>query len=84
MHDITLIRCDDGAIWVTSDDDQNGSETRSKGNFTEEEEFVLALLDFFGMTPREVDILLKKSETLTDFMDENEGQCIYENRGYDK
>lgn len=79
MHDISMVKCSDGAIWTTSDEDQNGTDSVLKGNFSEEAEFLFALIDFLGLTQTQVINLMQNTELY-----ENEGQCIQESWGYEK
>ena len=51
MNRITLIRCDDNTIWVTSDDDQIGTESKFNKITDEREQMLIALVDFFGWEP---------------------------------
>ena len=46
MKTITLIKCDDGKIWVTSDEDPNGTESSFDKIIDEGEQFLIALCDF--------------------------------------
>ena len=54
MKQITLIKCDDGAIWVTSDEDQNGTESTFSKITDESKQMMIALAEFFGYEPAEV------------------------------
>lgn len=64
MKQITLIKCDDGAIWVTSDENQIGTES-TFGKITDEsKQMMIALAEFLGYEPAH----------LLDF----EGICEYE------
>lgn len=51
MKQITLIKCDDGAIWVTSDEDQNGTESTFDKITDESEQMMIALAEFLGYEP---------------------------------
>lgn len=54
MERINLVRCDDGAIWVTSDEDLNGTESYFKEITDKNEQFLIALAEFFGFEPAEL------------------------------
>lgn len=54
MERITLIKCDDGAIWVTSDEDQIGTESKFNKITDEQEQMMIALADFFGYEPAQL------------------------------
>ena len=54
MEKITLIRCDDGAIWTTSDEDQIGTETMFDKVKDEGKQMLIALADFLGYKPAHV------------------------------
>ncbi len=54
MTQIVLSKCEDGAIWSTSDEDQNGSESIFSGIDDEEHQFMIALADFLMLTPADV------------------------------
>lgn len=51
MTQIILQKCEDGAIWVTSDEDQIGSETSFKEIQDEDTQFFVALCDFLKYDP---------------------------------
>lgn len=54
MKKITLIKCDDGAIWVTSDTDQNGTESHFNKITDESKQMMIALAEFLGYEPAEL------------------------------
>lgn len=51
MKTITLTKCDDGVIWVTSDEDPNGTESKFKKITDESQQMLVALADFLGYEP---------------------------------
>lgn len=51
MKQITLIKCDDGAIWVTSDENQVGSESTFDKITNEDQQMMIALANFLGYEP---------------------------------
>jgi len=51
---ITLKKCEDGAIWVTSDTDQNGTESTFDKITDESMQMMIALADFLGYEPAHV------------------------------
>ena len=54
MQQIILSKCDDGAIWVTSDEDQIGTESYFKRITDEKEQFLIAIAEFLGFEPAEM------------------------------
>ena len=54
MKRITLIKCDDGSIWVTSDDDQIGTESKFNKITDENKQMMIALADFLGYEPSHI------------------------------
>lgn len=54
MKQITLIKCDDGAIWVTSDKNQIGTESTFNKITDESKQMMIALAEFFGYEPAEL------------------------------
>ena len=54
MDKINLIKCDDGAIWVTTDEDQNGREYDLSSIKDEGMQMLWALASFLGYEPSEV------------------------------
>lgn len=56
VEKITLIKCNDGSIWVTSDEDPNGTESifSPKSEIPIEEQMMIALADFFEFEPANV------------------------------
>ena len=48
MEKITLIKCDDGAIWVTSDENEIGTESTFTNIKDEGKQMMIALADFLG------------------------------------
>lgn len=54
MRTITLTKCEDGVIWVTSDEDQNGTESRFKLITDENQQMMVALAEFLGYEPYEL------------------------------
>lgn len=54
MEKITLIKCDDGAIWVTSDEDQNGTESTFNKITDERKQMMIALANFLGYEPSRI------------------------------
>lgn len=51
MEKITLIKCEDGAIWVTSDENQIGTESTFKKITDEKKQMMIALAEFLGYEP---------------------------------
>ena len=51
MQQIILSKCDDGAIWVTSDEDQIGTESYFKRITDEKEQFLIAIAEILGFEP---------------------------------
>ena len=60
MTQIIMQKCDDGAIWVTSDEDQIGIESRSVNLNNERLEFVSALYDFLHIPMEAINVQLIK------------------------
>lgn len=54
MLTIHMTKCDDGAIWVTSDEDLNGTESTFKEIKDEKQQFLIALAEFLGYEPYEL------------------------------
>ena len=54
MKQITLIKCDDGAIWVTSDENQIGTESTFNKITNEDKQMMIALAEFLGYEPASV------------------------------
>lgn len=54
MQTIHMTKCDDGAIWVTSDEDLNGTESTFKEIKDEKQQFLVALAEFLGYEPDEL------------------------------
>lgn len=54
MERITLIKCEDGSIWVTSDEDQIGTESHFRLIIDEKQQMLVALADFLGYEPYEL------------------------------
>lgn len=54
MERITLIKCEDGAIWVTSDEDGIGTESAFKKITDERKQMMIALAEFLGYEPSSV------------------------------
>ena len=55
MERITLIKCDEGkTIWVTSDENQIGSESSLIEIQDEDKQFMIALAEFLGYEPSSV------------------------------
>ena len=54
MDKITLLRCDDGAIWVTSDENIVGTETTFSKIKDEDKQMMIALAEFLGYEPGSV------------------------------
>ena len=51
MKSITLIKCDDGTIWVTSDEDLIGTESKFNKIIDEGEQMLIALAEFLEYEP---------------------------------
>lgn len=51
MNKITLIKCDDGAIWVTSDENPIGTESTFDKITNEDQQMMIALAEFLGYEP---------------------------------
>lgn len=54
MKTITLRKCNDGAIWVTSDENQNGTESTFTKITDERQQMLVALAVFLGYEPYEL------------------------------
>lgn len=54
MKRITLIKCDDGAIWVTSDENEIGIESYFNKIKDEDKQMMIALAEFLGYEPSSV------------------------------
>ena len=54
MERITLIKCDDGAIWVTSNENEIGIEVHFKKIENEAQQMMIALAEFLGYEPANV------------------------------
>ena len=54
MKTITLTKCEDGVIWVTSDENQNGTESHFKEIKDEKQQMLVALAEFLGYEPYEL------------------------------
>lgn len=54
MRTITLTKCSDGAIWVTSDENQIGTESYFKEITDEKQQMLVALSEFLGYEPYEL------------------------------
>ena len=54
MKTITLTKCDDGAIWVTSDENQVGTESTFNKVVDEEKQMMIALAEFLGYEPAHI------------------------------
>ena len=54
MTQISLIKCDDGSIWVTSDENQNGTESKFNKITDERKQMMIALAEFLGYEPANV------------------------------
>lgn len=54
MKRITLIKCDDGAIWVTSDENEIGTESYFNKIKNEDKQMMIALAEFLGYEPSSV------------------------------
>jgi len=54
MERIILTKCDDGAIWVTSDENQNGTESYFDSIQDEDKQMMIALANFLGYEPSNV------------------------------
>ena len=51
MKKITLIKTDDGAIWVTSDENPIGTESTFNKITNENQQMMVALAEFLGYEP---------------------------------
>lgn len=54
MDQIIIQKCDDGTYWVTSNDDQIGSESYFSNMEREEYKFLVALADFLLLRPSDL------------------------------
>lgn len=54
MKYITLTKCEDGNIWVTSDEDQIGTESAFEQITDEKDQMLIALTEFLGYEPANV------------------------------
>lgn len=54
MKKITLIKYEDGSIWVTSDENEVGTESTFKEIKDEDQQMMIALADFLGYEPASV------------------------------
>ena len=54
MEKFTLIKCDDGAIWVTTEEDQNGRKYDLSSIKDERVQMLWALASFLGFEPSEM------------------------------
>lgn len=54
METITLKKCEEGTIWVTSDEDQNGTESSFVKITDEKEQMMIALAEFLRFEPANV------------------------------
>ena len=54
MKSITLTKCDDGTIWVTSDEDSIGTESTFNKITDEGEQMLIALAEFLEYEPVEL------------------------------
>lgn len=54
MGTIYLKKCDDGSIWVTSDEDPIGTESRFVKITDEKQQMLIALAEFLGYEPYEL------------------------------
>lgn len=54
MERITLIKCDDGSIWVTSDENQIGTESTFDKITDERKQMMIALAEFLGYEPANI------------------------------
>lgn len=54
MERITLVKCEDGAIWVTSDENEIGSESYFDKIKDENKQMLIALAEFLGYEPSSV------------------------------
>lgn len=54
MKQITLIKCDDNTIWVTSDENGIGTESKFNKITDEGKQMMIALADFLGYEPANV------------------------------
>ena len=51
MERITLIKCDDGTVWVTSDENEIGTESTFTDVVDEDKQMMIALANFLGYEP---------------------------------
>lgn len=54
MEKVTIIRCEDGSIWVTSEDNPVGIEVRLDNMEDDGRQELYALAKFFGFDPASV------------------------------
>lgn len=54
MTQITLIKCDDGAIWVTSNENEIGIEVHFEKIENEAQQMMIALAEFLSYEPSSV------------------------------
>jgi hypothetical protein len=54
MERIILTKCDDGAIWVTSDENEIGTESYFDSIQDEDKQMMIALANFLGYEPSSV------------------------------
>ena len=54
MKRITLIKCDDGAIWVTSDENEIGTKNYFYKINDEDKQMMISLAEFLGYEPSSV------------------------------
>lgn len=54
MNQIIISKTEEGPIWVTSDDDQIGSESIFYDENSEEYRFLIALADFLMLNPSDL------------------------------
>lgn len=51
---ITIVKCDDGAIWITSDQNPVGIEARFENMPDDGRQELIALAEFFGFEPASI------------------------------
>lgn len=54
MGKITLIKTEDNTIWVTSDEDANGIESKIDRYYDDGQSMLIALAEFLGYEPLEL------------------------------
>lgn len=54
MEKITLIKTEDNTIWVTSDEDANGIESKIDRCYDDGQSMLIALAEFLGYEPLEL------------------------------